>query len=162
MECSKRCKNNVFSTVHAPFQLKNVSVANTKPRSRAPLYMTFSHPGQLGPQPPAGLHPSASVKRSSHAHACHSETRLDTGALRASSIQFFKWQYLLFSLPLFLFWGRELFGFWFLFVSVLWTCCTTRGLSVPGWGIEPTPLALEGQSLNHWISRELTVSHFWI
>lgn len=40
MECSKRCKNNVFSTVYAPFQLKNVSVTNTKPRSRAPLYMT--------------------------------------------------------------------------------------------------------------------------
>ena len=157
MECSKRCKN-VFSTVHAPFQPKNVSVANTKPCLRAPLYMTFSHPGQPGPQPLTGLHPSPWVKHSSDSHACHSETRLDTWALRASSIQFFKWQCLLFSVLFFFFWGMELFVYRFLFVLVLWPCCTTCGVSVPGWGMEPTPPALEVQSLNHWIPRELPVS----
>ena len=74
------------------------SAANTKPRSCAPLIWPSSTQGQLGPQPPTGLHPLPSAKRSSHSQACHSETSLGTWALRASSIQFFKGQCLLFSL----------------------------------------------------------------
>ena len=43
----------------------------------------------------------------------------------------------------------------FLFVFILfWPHCTACGILAPQPGIEPTPLALEMQSLNHWTTRE--------
>ena len=35
-----------------------------------------------------------------------------------------------------------------------------RGILVPQQGMEPEPPALEAQSLNHWIGREITGSSF--
>ena len=45
----------------------------------------------------------------------------------------------------------------YLFFSFLfsWQCCTACGLLAPWPGIEPPPLALEVQSLNHWTTREV-------
>ena len=39
--------------------------------------------------------------------------------------------------------------------SSFWCCFTTRGILVPQPGIEPMPLALGAQSLNHWTAKEV-------
>ena len=42
------------------------------------------------------------------------------------------------------------FGFCF-----LWLHCAACGIPVPPPGIEPTPTAVEAESLNHWTAREV-------
>ena len=41
------------------------------------------------------------------------------------------------------------------FLSFFWPHRAACGIFVPQPGIEPTPLALEAQSLNHWTAREV-------
>ena len=43
----------------------------------------------------------------------------------------------------------------FYFMLFIWSCCTACGILVPQGGTELTPPALEAQSLNHWITREV-------
>ena len=47
------------------------------------------------------------------------------------------------------------FVYFILFIYLFWLHCAACGLSVPRPGIEPTPPAVEGQSLNHWTAREV-------
>ena len=44
----------------------------------------------------------------------------------------------------------------------LWPCCKAYGILVPCLGVEPMPLALEAQSLNHCTTREVPRSDSWI
>ena len=44
------------------------------------------------------------------------------------------------------------------FSFFFWLCRVARGILVPRPGIEPTPPAMQVQSLNHWTSREVLIS----
>ena len=43
----------------------------------------------------------------------------------------------------------------FYFILFIWSCYTACGILVPQGGTESMPPALEAQSLNHWITREV-------
>ena len=51
------------------------------------------------------------------------------------------------------------YTFFFLFGHVAWH--VGYGILVPQPGIEPTPLAVEVRSLNHWTVREVPILHFF-
>ena len=56
-----------------------------------------------------------------------------------------------------------LFHLWLYFFNLLsfWLHHVAHGIFVPRPGIEPVPLAVEIQSLNHWTVREVTLGpHF--
>ena len=42
-----------------------------------------------------------------------------------------------------------------------WPCCTTCGILVPRPGLEPAPLILEAQNLNHWTTREVSTEMYY-
>ena len=45
---------------------------------------------------------------------------------------------------------EETFKMFLIFHLLFWSCSSTCGILVPYPGMEPMPLALEAQSLNHW------------
>ena len=48
----------------------------------------------------------------------------------------------------------------FLALFFFWPCHRACGILVPSPGIEPMPLAIEAQKLNHWTARELPLCTF--
>ena len=47
------------------------------------------------------------------------------------------------------------FFFFFFFFLIFWPCLAACRILLPRPGMEPTPPAVEGRSLNHWTTREV-------